>query len=122
MKKNSCIRVFADPEHIEACKENVRKHAGKVALLSQSLSLVANEVRFSILMILAESGKQCVCDLSDILEMKVPAISQHLRKMKDGGLISSERVGATVYYQLEDSVMPLVEPMFKMVKESEMVI
>ncbi|MDZ7694978.1 MAG: ArsR family transcriptional regulator [Balneolaceae bacterium] len=31
----------------------------------------------------------CPCDLSDILDMSVPAVSQHLRKLKDGGLVDN---------------------------------
>ena len=119
MTKNECIRVFADPDHIAECREVVQESASRVTSISEKLSLIANEVRFTLLMILSDSGKQCVCDLSDILEMKVPAISQHLRKLKDGGLISNERVGATVFYQINESTMPLVQPLFEMVKQQK---
>jgi DNA-binding transcriptional ArsR family regulator len=32
--------------------------------------------------------------------MSVPAISQHLRKLKDGGLIIDRKVGQTVFYSI----------------------
>lgn len=43
----------------------------------------------------------CPCDLSDILDMTVPAISQHLRKLKDAQLVTHERVGQTIFYTIE---------------------
>jgi DNA-binding transcriptional ArsR family regulator len=50
----------------------------------------------------------CPCDIADILEMGVPAVSQHIRKMKDAGIITSRREGQTLYYSLvksEDNVL-----------------
>ncbi|HBT10714.1 MAG TPA: transcriptional regulator, partial [Leeuwenhoekiella sp.] len=47
-------------------------------------------------------------DIADILEMSVPAVSQHIRKMKDAGIITSRREGQTLYYSLvksEDNVL-----------------
>jgi DNA-binding transcriptional ArsR family regulator len=40
----------------------------------------------------------CVCDLSDVLGMKQSPISQHLRKLKDGGLLENKRDGMTIFY------------------------
>jgi len=42
----------------------------------------------------------CPCDLSDVLEMTVPAVSQHLRKLKDGGLVTDKKVGQTIFYSV----------------------
>ena len=50
----------------------------------------------------------CPCDIADILEMSVPAVSQHIRKMKDAEIITSRREGQTLYYSLvksEDNVL-----------------
>ncbi|WP_431217102.1 ArsR family transcriptional regulator [Puia sp. P3] len=61
--------------------------AGKrVALgkLAAAPALAGNEVRLKILHLLEEEKELCPCDLSDMLGMSIPAISQHLRKMKDG--------------------------------------
>ena len=42
----------------------------------------------------------CPCDIADVLEMSVPAISQHIRKMKDVDLLTSRREGQTLYYSI----------------------
>ena len=36
------------------------------------------------------------------MNMSSPAVSHHLRALKDGGLIKSRRVGKEVYYKAED--------------------
>ncbi|QNP54450.1 mercuric transport protein MerTP (plasmid) [Hymenobacter qilianensis] len=41
--------------------------------------------------------------------MNVSAISQHLRKLKDGGVIQARKVGQTVFYSLTPAQLPLVQ-------------
>ncbi|MEB2779582.1 ArsR family transcriptional regulator [Algoriphagus sp. C2-6-M1] len=41
---------------------------------------------------LSTEKQLCPCDLSDILDMTTPAVSQHLRKLKDGR-VEGKRVG-----------------------------
>ncbi|MBL4861614.1 MAG: helix-turn-helix transcriptional regulator, partial [Crocinitomicaceae bacterium] len=60
-----------------------------------------------------------VCDLSDILHMKAPAISQHLRKMKDGGIIENRKDGSTIYYSLTADYHELFEAFFLMISKNE---
>ncbi|MDX1479213.1 MAG: metalloregulator ArsR/SmtB family transcription factor, partial [Saprospiraceae bacterium] len=59
----------------------------------------------------------CVCDLSDVLEMKIPAVSQHLRKLKDAGLLEPRREGTVIYYNItsdyQDTVHTLLQLMSK---------
>lgn len=96
-----CIRVYADQQQIDDCKKQLEWRDLQFKQLSQSLNLAGNEVRLKILFLLHEEEKMCPCDLSDILEMTVPAISQHLRKLKDARLVSHDRVGQTIFYSLD---------------------
>ena len=41
--------------------------------------------------------------------MKIPAISQHLRKLKDAFLVSTTRVGTVIYYQVSDNKKELLK-------------
>ena len=41
-----------------------------------------------------------VCELVDILQMSQPAISQHLRKLKDNGLVKESKKAQWVFYSL----------------------
>lgn len=95
-----CIRVLADVNQIIQCREDLSKIKNQTSMISKILGLAGNEVRLKILLLIYKEGKLCPCDLSDILTMSVPAISQHLRKLKDGGLIIDRKVGQTVLYSI----------------------
>ncbi len=41
----------------------------------------------------------CVTNISSIMGMSSPAVSHHLRSLKESGLIESKRVGKEVYYK-----------------------
>lgn len=109
----TCIRVFADKVQINHCREKLKSSQKMFAELSNLLALAGNEVRLKILYLLEEEGELCPCDLSDILGMSIPAISQHLRKMKDGNVIEARRSGQTIFYSLKSENLKLLRPFFK---------
>ena len=43
---------------------------------------------------------QRVCELTELLEMTQPAISQHMRKLKDAGIVSEEKRGRWTIWSL----------------------
>ena len=47
--------------------------------------------------------EECVINISALVDMSSPAVSHHLRQLKNGGLITSRRVGKEVYYKTSDS-------------------
>src|SRR5882724_6565306 len=98
--KNICIREEANPIQIKDCREKVAANERSFTQLSGILSLAGNDVRLKILYLLEEEKEFCPCDLSDILGMSIPAISQHLRKMKDGNIIESRKVRQTILYSI----------------------
>ncbi|WP_405931548.1 ArsR/SmtB family transcription factor [Streptomyces sp. NBC_00827] len=51
-----------------------------------------------------EGGEACVCDISDV-GVSQPTVSHHLKKLKEAGLLTSERRGTWVYYRVEPSVV-----------------
>ena len=97
---NTCIRVFRDEQQILRCKKQMEHLEVILPNMAQLLALAGNEVRLKILLLLQEEGRLCVCDLSDVLGMKIPAVSQHLRKLKDAGIVFTQREGTIIYYQL----------------------
>ena len=115
-KGNSCIRVFADVKQIENCKKLIKEINPLINSIVQVTNLAGNEVRFKILYLLFKQDKLCVCDLSDVLEMNVAAISQHLRKLKDGGVLENQKIGQTVFYSISASSLPILLPLFDKVK------
>ncbi|WP_366183756.1 metalloregulator ArsR/SmtB family transcription factor [Flavobacterium ovatum] len=115
MKNQSCIRQLADQNQIKECRSNILSNEIAFQELSTLLALAGNTVRLKILYLLDAENELCPCDLSDILGMSVPAISQHLRKMKDGNVIESRRDGQTIFYSLKVKQLELLQSLFKIV-------
>ena len=67
--------------------------------ISKDIQILAHPIRLQILDLLAgNEGKICVCDLEEVLPVRQPTISHHLRLLRDAGLIDCERDGLWVYY------------------------
>lgn len=113
----TCIRLYADPVQIKACKEKVENTEIAFSTMSAVLSLAANDVRLKILYLLEEEKELCPCDISDILGMSIPAISQHLRKMKDGGIIQARKEGQTIFYSLKPGHLKMLQSLFRYINE-----
>ena len=47
--------------------------------------------------------EECVINISTMMEMSSPAVSHHLRPLRNSGLIVSRRVGKEVYYKAADT-------------------
>ncbi len=117
MENNTCIRVFADKNQIKQCRTKISANAKSFSQLGNILALSGNEVRLKILYLLEEENELCPCDLSDILGMSVPAISQHLRKLKDGNIIEARKVGQTIFYSLRSENLKILKPFFKTINQ-----
>ncbi|MEO5643856.1 MAG: metalloregulator ArsR/SmtB family transcription factor [Bacteroidia bacterium] len=119
MIKTTCIRLYADQVQIVGCRKRVQSIDKIFSKLSNLLALAGNEVRLKILYLLEEENELCPCDVADILGMTVPAVSQHLRKMKDGNVIESRRSGHTIFYSLREDNLKLLRPLFKHINNYE---
>ena len=49
-------------------------------------------------------GPICICDFTAGLELSQPTISHHMAKLKEAGLVESEKRGIWVYYRLRDKL------------------
>ncbi|MFE1381425.1 ArsR/SmtB family transcription factor [Streptomyces sp. NPDC058740] len=45
------------------------------------------------------AGEACVCDISDV-GVSQPTVSHHLKKLREAGLLTSERRGTWIYYRV----------------------
>jgi ArsR family transcriptional regulator len=53
-------------------------------------------------------AEMCVCDISALLNMTQPAISHHLKVLRQTQLIKYRREGKIVYYSLDDDHVELL--------------
>src|ERR1039457_7166216 len=71
--------------------------------IARMLKVFANEHRVRILCHLAASKKELsVAALADGIQISQSALSQHLMKLRKGGLIGARRAGHNSFYQLSD--------------------
>lgn len=62
--------------------------------------------------------EECVINISALLDMSSPAVSHHLRPLRNSGLIVSRREGKEVYYRAADtSQSQLLHQMIEQVME-----
>ena len=64
------------------------------------LKLLANENRLLILCRLVQAREASVSELTDAVGLSQSALSQHLAKMRDEGLVATRREAQTVYYRI----------------------
>jgi len=76
--------------------------------LTETLKLLSDKTRLTILALLKEK-EMCVCDIVEILQTTQPNVSQHLKKLKKGGLVSETRRSQWIYYSLNVKDKPYVE-------------
>ena len=89
------------------------KQAGAAAGL---LKRLANEHRLRVLCHLADTGEASVTALAEAVGLSNSALSQHLAKLREDGLVSFRRESQTLYYRLGDAragrVLNLLKDMF----------
>lgn len=109
----NCCRVDVNESLIENAKNDILIKKEFFDNQVKVFSLLGNDVRLKIVYLLLENEKMCVCDLSDILQMKQSATSQHLRKLKDGGILGNKRDGLTIFYSVLPSMKQKIKALIK---------
>lgn len=51
-------------------------------------------------------GPICICDFTASLGLGQPTISHHMAKLREAGLVESEKRGIWVYYRLRQKLEP----------------
>ncbi|MCK6258626.1 metalloregulator ArsR/SmtB family transcription factor [Fictibacillus sp. KIGAM418] len=71
----------------------------KLETAATILKLLGDKTRLAMVKIMSEN-ECCVCEFVDLFQMSQPAVSQHLRKLRDIGLVKERRNGQWIYYSL----------------------
>ena len=80
----------------------------EIELMEKQLKALADLNRLKLLSCL-KNGEVCVCDFVDVLNISQPAVSQHLRKLKDAGIIAERKVGTWKHYRLAENQSSFVQ-------------
>lgn len=117
----TCIRTFADEQQIIRCKLNLEEGDQELQTASKLFSAVGNLSRLKILYLLKTEGRLCPCDLSDILGISVPGVSQHLKRLREEGLVQSEQEAQTIFYSLSATERPIIGLLLSLTNLKEVV-
>jgi DNA-binding transcriptional ArsR family regulator len=109
VKFQACKRASVDTVMIESAQDMLEALESNIDEKAKIFALLGNEVRLQIITLLLNVEQLCVCDISDILQMNQSPISQHLRKLKDGGLLQNRREGMTIYYSIVTAKKKLLQ-------------
>jgi ArsR family transcriptional regulator, arsenate/arsenite/antimonite-responsive transcriptional repressor len=66
---------------------------------------LGHPVRLGIALRLAEEPETCACDFADVFEVSQPTISQHLKVLRDAGLVVTRRRGTQICYSLDPAAV-----------------
>ena len=68
------------------------------------LTALADPTRLAIVRQLAAETQTCACDFTACCVVGQPTVSHHLRVLREAGVVTSDRRGQWIYYQLVPDV------------------
>jgi ArsR family transcriptional regulator len=68
---------------------------------SIQLKALGHPVRLGIAMQLAAEPETCACDFAEVFDVSQPTISEHLRVLREAGLVTTKRRGTQICYSLD---------------------
>jgi DNA-binding transcriptional ArsR family regulator len=74
----------------------------RAAEAAELLKLLGNENRLLVLCRLAAAGEMSVGALASAVRLSQSALSQHLARMREEGLVATRRESRTIYYRVAD--------------------
>ncbi|HHY27383.1 MAG TPA: winged helix-turn-helix transcriptional regulator [Desulfitobacterium dehalogenans] len=88
--------------------------------LVEELKVLGDKTRLRIISLL-RNQELCVCDLTEVLGISQPGVSQHMRRLRQSGLVKERRGGQWTYYSLngENPFIGIILPMIPRIKEDE---
>jgi ArsR family transcriptional regulator len=73
-----------------------RAEAERMAEIAKA---IGDPIRLQLVDVLRKhAGKVCVCELVPLFDISQPTLSHHLKKLREAGIVNSERRGLWAYY------------------------
>jgi ArsR family transcriptional regulator len=80
-----------------------RHEAERMAVVAKALG---DPVRLQLVDVLRKhAGKVCVCELVPLFDISQPTLSHHLKKLREAGIVDSERRGLWAYYYVKPDAL-----------------
>jgi len=96
-----CVGPTLSKDKIKKVKSALKanKDLEKQVIFHQLLS---GTTRYKIIKLLNDLKELCVCDMAEIMEMSVSAVSHQLRLLRNKKIVTTRREKQTIYYSLEN--------------------
>lgn len=75
------------------------------------MKALGHPVRLGIALRLAVEPETCACDFADAFAVSQPTVSQHLRVLREAGLVTTRRRGTQICYSLEPGAVRSLQAM-----------
>jgi ArsR family transcriptional regulator, virulence genes transcriptional regulator len=93
---------------------NIQDLKASSAEAEELLKALANSYRLMILCELKD-GERSVSALEEVVPLAQSALSQHLARLREGGLVTTRREAQTIYYSLSDArVSRLIDVLYEL--------
>src|SRR4051794_1941267 len=80
-----------------------REQATRMAEVAKALG---DPIRLQVVDVLHKhAGKVCVCELVPLFDVSQPTLSHHLKKLRQAGIVDSERRGLWAYYYVRPDAL-----------------
>jgi len=86
----------------EALVARIKKQVTAAKGLSRIFRVLGDETRAKIVYALAQADRLCVCDIAQIVGLSLPAVSHHLRVLRELDIARANKEGKMVFYSLAD--------------------
>lgn len=73
------------------------------------LRALAHPVRLGIMRRLAVEPETCACDFTEVFAVRQPTLSQHLRVLREAGLVQTRRRGNQICYSVRPDSLARLE-------------
>ncbi len=84
------------------CMQEQISNISNFQTIAEIFKQLGDTTRIRIFFLLCHC-EECVVNISALLDMSSPAVSHHLRPLRNSGLIVSRRKGKEVYYRAADT-------------------
>ncbi len=76
-----------------------------VATDANRLKALGHPVRLGIALRLAREPETCACDFADVFDVSQPTVSEHLRVLREAGIVTTKRRGTQICYSLRPAAL-----------------
>lgn len=73
--------------------------------LTATFEALADENRLAIITLLSDGTEKCVCDVSESLGISNALASHHLKKLREAGLVTTQRKGVWLHCRLDAAAL-----------------